>query len=337
MRGAGGLFEKITAFENLLLAAKKALRGKRGKPRPAEFFFHLEQEIGKMKEEITSGAYRPLPHRSFEVFHPKHRVIRASDFRDRVVHHAICNYLEPVLDRGMIFHTYACRTGKGTHAAVKRANVFSRRYPFFLKCDVRKYFDSIDHEVLKAILARRVKDERLSELLAVIIDQPVEGLAPGKGLPIGNLTSQVFANVYLGELDHLVKERLRFKGYLRYMDDLLFFADEKGELHLILEESSRFLREKLYLTLKEKATILAPVTEGIAFVAFRIFPGLVRVDTRTLSRMRRAIRAREKAFCAGEIEEDALSRSVGSMMAHLAHADTIMAGRRIFEASIISG
>ncbi len=242
--------------------------------------------------------------------------------RDRVVHHAICHVIEPALDRRMIFDSYACRVGKGAHAAVRRAHHYARRFPFALTCDITHYFDTIDHAELKRILARKIKDTRLLRLLDVIIDHRVPGHPPGTGLPIGALTSQLFANVYLNELDHYVKEQMGVKGYVRYMDDFLLFGESKPQLRQWLAMVRAFTGEQLKLELKEKALRLAPVSQGVPFLGFRIFPAIIRLDRRHLVRFRRSIRKREQAYENGEIDEAALSRSVNSLIAHVAHANT---------------
>jgi RNA-directed DNA polymerase len=333
MKRQSGLFARITPFDNLLLASRKAAQGKRDRPRVARFEFHLEQELLALQEALQELRYQPGDFFTFEVRDPKRRCICAAPFRDRVVHHAVCNVLEPVFEQRLIFDTYACRPGKGTHAAVKRAQQFARQYDYFLKCDIRKYFASIDQAVLKALLARMFKDPALLTLLNRIIDHPPPDAAPGKGLPIGNLTSQHFANVYLGELDHYLKDRLRIKGYLRYMDDLLVFANDKPALHLGLADLRQFAQENLRLTLKEEATRLAPVTEGIPFLGLRIYPSVIRLNPRTLRRFRRQVRGREKAYRAGKLNREELTHSVASLFAHVAGADTLHLRRQMVEDS----
>jgi hypothetical protein len=337
MKRQAGLFEPITRFDNLLLAARKAAQGKRDKPSVACFEFHLEPELLRLQEELENGRYRPGSFFTFEIRDPKRRRICAAPYRDRVVHHALCNVLEPVFERRLIFDTYACRPGKGTHAAIARAQQFARRYRYFLKCDIRKYFQSVDHSVLKALLARLLKDPRLLALLNRIIDHAPPDAEPCKGLPIGNLTSQHFANLYLGELDHYLKERLRIKGYLRYMDDALLFANDKPTLHLLLADSRRFLQENLQLALKEEATLLMPVTEGIPFLGFRIYPGVVRLNPRTLRRFRRQVRGRAKAYGEGRLSAEELTNSVASLFAHVAHADTLHLRRQVASDSLQLG
>jgi len=227
MKRYGHLFEQVTTFANLLLATKKAAQGKKTQQRVAYFLFHLETELFQIQDELQKGYWQPSPYRIFEIHEPKPRRISATDFRDRVVHHAICNILEPIFDQWLIYDTWACRPVKGNHAAIKRAQQFSRQYPYFLKCDIRHYFQSIDHEILKQLLQKIIKDAHLQALLNQIIDHPLPDSPLGKGLPIGNLTSQHFANLYLGKLDHELKDKQAIKGYLRYMDDMLLGSPYK--------------------------------------------------------------------------------------------------------------
>ena len=334
MKRHGHLFERITAFDNLLAAAKRAGRGKRHKQRVAHFFFHLEKELLRLQEELLAGAYLPEPYHSFEIKDPKPRLISAADFRDRVLHHAICAVIEPLLDRRMIFDSWACRRNKGSHRAVKRAQSFSRNHGWFFKCDVQKFFASVDHAILKQLLARVFKDQQLLDLLALIIDT---GGEQGRGLPIGNLTSQHFANLYLGELDHFLKDYLGCKGYLRYMDDMLLFGANRQELLTVFAQIESFLQERLYLELKPAATVLAPVFAGIPYLGFRIFPGIVRLDRRTLKRFRRRVRRLENVFLAGNLDTEQLAVSVQAMAAHIHHGNTRRLRQKLFAPSLQLG
>lgn len=330
MRRHGDLFEPIVAFDNLLVAVQKSLRGKKDRPMVAEFYFHLERELLQLEKELKTDTYLPRPYRSFMVHEPKPRQICAADIRDRVVHHAICNLLEPVFEAFSIADSYACRKDKGTHRALHRAQQFSRRYGFFLKLDVRKFFENVDHPQLKALLKRKFKDPKLFALLDRIIDHPIPGGVPGKGLPIGNLTSQHFANFYLGHLDHFVKDELGVKGYLRYMDDMLLFGDDKEELHRLRATVRHFLREPLQLELKEERDFLAPVSVGIPFLGFRTFPSLVRLQHSGWTRFKRQVNRREKAYQEGQLDERGLMQSVESMLGHVQHANTLHLRRNFF-------
>lgn len=334
MKRVGHLFESVVSFENILTAAKKAFRGKKSKASVASFFFHLEKEVIRLQEELVAGTYRPRPYRIFEIREPKARQICSSDFRDRVVHHAICNSIDPILERRLILDTYACRVGKGAHLAIKRAQFFANNQAYFLKCDISKYFQNIDHEILKSLLRRILKDEKLLNLIDIIIDHVVPGNSSGKGIPIGNLTSQHFANFYLGELDHFLKEEVRLAGYVRYMDDFICFADDKRELLTVLENIRIFLAKKLKLILKEKVTKVAPVHDGIPFLGFRVFPNLIRIQRPNLIRLRRKIKKREREFEKGLITETVLSDSVRSMIAHIQHSNSHHVRRKEFESSL---
>jgi RNA-directed DNA polymerase len=334
MKRYGIFFDRLVSFENLMVAAKKAFRGKKDRKSVASFYFNLENEIIDLRNELITGNYAPMDFRIFEVREPKVRRICSSDFRDRVVHHAICNLLEPVFERRLIYDTYACRTDKGSHVALRRCQEFTRKNEYFLKCDIRKYFDTIDHDVLKGLLRRIIKDTRMLSLLDQIIDHTVPDNPQGKGLPIGNLTSQHFANLYLGELDHHLKERLRIKGYLRYMDDFISFADDKTKMHEILDEIRRFTGDVLKLELKEKVTRIAPVTEGVPFLGFRVYPNLIRIQRVNLVRFRKKLKKKEVAYQEGRLTQSKLIESTNSMMAHISHANARALRRKDNERSL---
>lgn len=337
MKRYGGLFEEIVSFENLLLASKKAFRGKKKKPDVAGFYFDLEKEIIKLREELISGDYAPAKYGVFKVYEPKERKICACSFRDRIVHHAICNLIEPIFEKIFICDNYACRKDKGTHKAVKRAQYFARKNIYFLKLDISKFFDSADQIILKHLLLRKFKDKRLLNLLNNIIDQGVPGNPEGKGIPIGNLTSQYFANFYLNELDHFIKEKLKINGYVRYMDDFLIFENEKQKLKESLILIKDFLNDKLALVLKESALLLELVSTGIPFLGFRIFPKIIRLERKKWVKFKRRIKNMEKLYMAGVIEESKLNRSVESMIGHICHVNTIKAQRKFFENSMSLG
>lgn len=325
MKRYGNLFESVTSFDTLLLAAHKAMRGKRDRIRVARFWFDLEPELLRLQEELKSGTYRMRPYRAFTIYEPKRRQICAADFRDRVVQHAICHVLDPIVERALIHDTYACRVVKGTHAAVGRAQQFARRFPYVLICDIRSYFPSVDHDVLKTLLCRKLKDRALLALLDQIIEHPIPGGVPGKGMPIGNLTSQYFANLYLGELDQYVKSHLRVKGYIRYMDDTLCFAHDKAGLHETLVQLRSFVQDTLLLQLKSEVSRVVLVSQGMPFLGFRIFPGLIRLDRRKWVRIRRRVRRLEAAYRQGRIDDVQLVQSVSGMLGHIGHANTLTA------------
>jgi len=282
----------VASFPSLLRAFHRARRAKRGRGGEPAFYLHLEDALLDLSEELLEGRYRPDPYRYFTLRNRKERVVAEASFRDRVVHHALVAALEPSWERRYIEHSYACRIGKGTHAAVTAAQVGARRARFFLRMDVRRYFDAIDHQVLFDLLAAEVSDPALLSLCGTLMDAAaVPSVPPGerRGLPIGNLTSQFWANVYLDPLDHHVTRTLRPGLWLRYMDDMLAFADEKPTLWRLAEEVTDFARDTLRLTMKRRATFVAPVHDGVPWLGRRVFPSLIRLDRVNRLRVARAL------------------------------------------------
>ena len=343
MKRVGHLFEQITSWPNLWLAAYKARRGKRARPNVQWFEFHREWELLRLQRELTAGSYTPSGYRTFVIYEPKRRLISAAPYRDRVVHHAVCNVLEPLFERGFISDSYACRAGKGNHAAVHRASEFARRYRYVLKADIRKFFPSVDHQILLGNVARRIKDQAVMDLLEKIVantgpqDRPTL-VFPGDdlftplerpiGLPLGNQTSQFLANVLLDPLDHFIKERLRIAGYVRYADDLLLFADDKRRLADARKEIKQFLAG-LRLRLHPGKSEIFPVTEGIAFLGFRIFPTHRLLDKRNVLRFRRRLRAMQRDYRRGRIKGPQIRQRLLSWFGHARHGNTDRLIRRL--------
>ena len=325
------LFERIVTFENLLLAAKKAYKGKKDKYQVARFYFNLEKEIILLREELLTKTYKPLGYSIFKIYEPKERNICSADFRDRVIHHAIINIIGEKIEKRLIYDTYACRKNKGTHKAIERVQNFSEKYKYFLKCDIRKYFESIDCYIMINILIKMFPNnvDLLSLVISIVNHRP-SYVEEGKGLPIGNLTSQHFANLYLGELDHYIKDKIGIKGYVRYMDDFIVFYNDKKELQKLLIVIERFCNDKLKLELKSSVTKIAPVSEGIPFLGHRIFPNLVRIRRENLVRSKRKIKKRETDYLNGNITEEVFVNSVKSILAHISHGNTLKLRRKMF-------
>ncbi len=323
MRPAGGLWPEIASFHHLRAAALRAARGKRRVRGVAAFLSRLEPEALSLERELESGTYRPGRAFEFRIFDPKERTIAAAPFRDRVVHHALIDRLEPLFERRMIATSFACRRGKGTHAAIACARRLVRTHGFHLKLDIRKCFESIRHDVAMATLGKVVKDRRVLDLFAAILEAG-SGRESGVGLPIGALTSQWIANLVLDRLDHFVKEKLRVPGYLRYMDDFALFDDEKARLAGWLPEVDRFVREALELALKEKATRLAPHTEGLPFLGWRIFRGTTRLRAENKRRSFRRLRLRWHEHAIGRRNLESVAASARSLCEHLSsHGNTL--------------
>jgi RNA-directed DNA polymerase len=274
-------------WDNLLLAYRKASKGKRGHPDVAEFEYRLEGNLLQLKHELQDQSYQPGEYHSFYIHDPKIRLISAAPFRDRVVHHALCNLIEPIFEKSFIKDSYANRIGKGTHKALDRAQSFARRFKYVLTCDVRQFFPSIDHKIILGILKQNPSTNEHLWLIQKILDSGIGVLREEydmvyfagddlfsiqrpRGLPIGNLTSQFWANCYLNPFDHFVKRNLRCKGFLRYVDDFLLFSNDKGELK---EWRAEIIHElcKYRVTLHENKCQPRPVDEGIPFLGFTVY------------------------------------------------------------------
>jgi hypothetical protein len=337
MRRHKDLFDRIVSFENLLLAARKAQRGKRFNENVAAFNHNLEAELLKLQQELRGETYHPGVPRQFNVYDRKPRLITAAPYRDRVVHHALCNVIEPLFERSFIYDAYACRSGKGTHAAVSRLTKALRRNRYLLQCDIRKYFPSIDHEVLKALLRRKIGCARTLWLLDLVIDasppqQEIIHYYPGdnlftphmrrRGLPVGNQTSQLFANVYLDPLDHYLKETLRAQHYVRYCDDFLVLGDQKSLLWDIKEGIETFLASDLRLGLHPTKQWVRPGDAGVDFLGYRIFPTHRLLLRASGYRFQRRLRSMQRRFARGALATLDIRQRIAAWVGHACHADT---------------
>lgn len=332
------LYPQVYDFDNIYRAWRKARRGKRGRAPAATFEFNLEENLVTLHEELRDKTYQPGPYVSFQIHEPKRRLVSAAPFRDRVVHHALCNVIEPFFERRFIHDSYANRVGKGTHRALDRCQQFARQQPYALQCDVQQFFPSIDHAILRSVIARVIGDEDVLWLVDRILASGVGVLTeeydmrwfPGddllaatrpRGLPIGNLTSQFWANVYLNELDQFVKRELRCRHYLRYVDDFVLFASDKATLHRWRKVIIAKLAE-LRLTLHEGRAQVFPVTEGMTFLGFRLFPTHRRLKRAKGISFQRRYKEYVRRYAAGEMTAADLRIRVRSWVAHASHGDT---------------
>jgi hypothetical protein len=292
----------------------------------------------QLQRELQDQAYRPGAYYSFYIHEPKRRLISAAPFRDRVVHHALCNLIEPPFERSFIKDSYANRVGRGTHRAVDRCQQFARRYPYALQCDIRQFFPSIDHAILRRTLARKVRDEDVRWLIDRILESGIGVLSeqyamvwfPGddlfaasrpRGLPIGNLTSQFWANCYLNSFDHFVKRELRCKGYLRYVDDFVLFAEDKATLwawHRALVARLARLRLTIHPGAHPR-----PVTEGLPFLGFVVYPDRRRLKRRKGIHYRRRFRTLLQQYAEGEISLDEVTASARGWANYARYGNTV--------------
>lgn len=338
------LFEKICSPDNLKSAFKKAKKGNGNRAYVKDFETNLDANLMKLKCELESLTYRPRPLRPFVIHDPKTRLISAPHFRDRVVHHALCNIIEPIFDRIFIHDSYASRKGRGTHAALRRFEMFKRRVScngrpvnrakdsnmvtgHALKADIRHYYASVNHGVMIRIIGRRIKDEKVLWLIRKILDSHCPK-NPGKGMPIGSLTSQLFANIYLSELDCFIKQRLRAKFYIRYMDDFIILHKSRGILLGWKGMISGFLRT-IKLELHQEKSAVFPLHKGVSFLGYRIFFNYKLLKKGNLGVLEKKMEKFKKLFDRGEISHGKIMQSLEGWMAYARYGNTYNLRRRL--------
>lgn len=340
-------YNTFLSWDNLWLAFRKAAKGKRDKTPAASFETTVADNLLLLQRELRDFSYRPGDYHHFRIFEPKQRKISAAPFRDRVVHHALCNLIEPVFDARFIPTSYANRINKGTHAAVDCLQAFSRRYAYCLRMDIVKHFPSLDHAVLRHELARVVKDDGLLWLIDRILDSGRDVLKdeytmvyfPGddlfatnraRGLPIGNLTSQFWSNVYMNPFDWFIQRELRCNAYLRYVDDFALFSDDKRQLYAwkqaIIERLAR-----LRLTAHEREAQVIPTADGIPWLGFVVYPTHRRLKRRNAVNFTRRFRHNIRRYLDGEISFAELDASVQGWINHVRYADTWGLREHIFD------
>lgn len=291
------LFEQLCSLENLHKAYLGARRNKRYRRSILKFGFKLEENLLKLREELLNQTYKHGGYRQFFVYDSKKRLIKVAPFRDRVVHHALCNIIEPIFDKGFIYNSYACRKGKGTHRALEKLHIFLKKSDneinsYCLKCDIKKYFDNINKDILSRFVRRRIKDDRIMWLINEIIYSDIS--SGDIGVPIGNLTSQLFANIYLDKLDQYIKCHLKVKHYLRYMDDFLILRRDKKTLDLFRIKVEKFLNRYLRLELNYKRVGIFPMRLGVDFLGFINFYSYRLIRKSSIKRFWRGIKYFQK-------------------------------------------
>lgn len=318
MKRASKLIEQIADPDNLRLAFWKASKGKRYAHSIREYGNDLGNQIVTLRSQILSGKVKVGNYRFFKIYEPKERQICASAFSEQVLHHSIMNICHPFFERVQIHDSYACRIGKGTYAAIDRAKQFSQKSPWFLKLDVKKYFQNIHHDVLKKQLRRMFKDQHLLYMLDQIIDS-YEAF-PDRGLPIGNLTSQYFANHYLSGLDHYIGERLKIGSHVRYMDDMVLWAQEKSILKAAKSQIEDYIERELRCELKPE--LLNQSKLGLPFLGYRVFPYHLRLAQKSKQRFVRKMRIVTDNYDSGVWEEATCQRRSLPLLAFVQKADS---------------
>lgn len=338
---------------NIWAAYKNAARGKRYQPAAATFEYDLEKNLLEIERELTQETYQPGGYKNFHIHKPKKRLINAAPFRDRVVHHALMYVIEPLFERQFIFDSYANRKGKGTHAALDRCTYYLRRHAYVMHLDVRQFFPSIDHKILFGILSRTLGDARVMRLVEKIIasgegvqadeydmvyfaGDDLFALHRPRGLPIGNLTSQHWANVYLNELDQYTKRMLKCRAYIRYVDDILLFANDREILHDWRQAIIAFL-QTLRLTMHETKAQPRPAWTGVSFLGFQVFPDHRRLKPANGYAFQGRLLGMLVDVRAGRIDRESFQSSLLAWLNHASHGDTWGLRRAILKHAGIYG
>ncbi len=340
-----GLFRYIASFQALKAAAKRAVAGKRKKPGAAAFFANLEPELLRLERTLLDGSYQPGRYVAITIKEPKERLVSAAPFRDRVVHHALCAAVCPIFEAGFIANSYANRMGKGTHRAIAAYERYRDRYAHVLRCDIFRYFPAIDHAILKGRFRRKIACCRTLSLMDLIVDssnlqEPVNMHFPGddlfapferrRGLPIGNLTSQFFANLYLDGLDHWATEVLG-APYVRYVDDFALFHDDPQVLIAWRVKIERYL-EGLRLKLHPSKTVVMPTNAASQFLGYVLLPdGSRRLPHENVARFRNRLRSLRDSWRAGSVARSKIEIRVRAWIAHAEHANTWRLRQAIFK------
>ncbi|MBL7206306.1 MAG: hypothetical protein ISS36_01765 [Candidatus Aenigmarchaeota archaeon] len=344
MKTYKNLYPKVCSLKNLHKAYKKARKGKTKKQYVKEFESNLKQNILQLKRELKTQTYKPKPLKVFVIKDPKTRVISASDFRDRVIHHALCNIIEPMFDRIFISDSYASRKNKGTHVALKRFDRFKWKVSgngklvknvkdknmvvgYVLKADIKHYFNSIDHRILMSIISRKIKDEKILWLIRKILKNHNPKIS-GKGMPIGNLTSQLFANIYLNQLDYFIKHRFRARFYIRYMDDFIILHNSKKVLEKWKKQINKFL-ESMKLELHPEKSKIFPIHKGICVVGYRVFYNYKLLKKSNIRLIHWRIKEFRRLHERGNISREKIFESMQSWFAYAKYGNTYSLIKRI--------
>lgn len=332
MKNYTGIFEKIISLDNIFSAWDEFYKDKKQKEDVQHFEFELEQHIFQLHRDLKSKEYKHGPYTGFYIRDPKQRHIHKASVRDRVLHHAVFSVINPIFEETFISTSFSCRIGYGTHRGVTVLEKMARRIQkngtsacFILKCDIQKFFDSVDHNVLLSILRKRIGDKDTMWLLQEVVESyssPQSTIFEKKGLPIGNLTSQLFANVYMNEFDQFMKNSLKVRNYVRYTDDFAIVSESSTYLGGLLGPIAEFLDRKLALNLHPKKITIRKLSRGIDYLGYIIFPNYRLVRTKTKHRMFTKLRRRTAEFHNGRVSRPTLEQSLQSYIGVLSHANT---------------
>lgn len=326
------IFDKIISLENLFLAWDKFKKDKKNKKDVMRFEWKLEENIFQLHKDLKSKKYKHGPYSAFYLHDPKRRHVHKAIVRDRILHHAIFSVVNPIFEPTFIAHSFSCRIGKGTHKGVDSfASMLSSgshnnfRNCFVLKCDIKKFFDAIDHNILLGIIQKRIKDKDALWLLEEVIgsfESSQSNIFQRKGVPIGNLTSQLFANTYLNEFDQFIKHALKIKYYCRYTDDFVIVAEDKAYLSNLVLRISSFLYDELRLELHPEKVTIRKFNQGIDFLGYVVLPHHRMLRTKTKRRIFLKLKKKVLEYRSGIISRATLEQSLQSYLGVLTHANT---------------
>lgn len=337
MKRYGNLYHKIYDLENLYRAYNVCLRGKRLKRGVLPFTYNLSAELLRLQRELKTETYQVGNYYSFYVYEPKKRLVQALPFRDRIVQQALCQIITPVFEKTFISDTFACIVDRGTHAGSNRLQSFLRRAQnrwgkvYCLQCDIAAYFPSINHNVLLRMFARKIKCRSTMQLIKLITNSNKQSV----GIPIGNLLSQLSANLYLSLMGHYAKEKIGVRYYLRYMDDFCVIHASKKYLAYLKSDIEKFLKARLSLLLNRKTSVF-PITQGVDFLGYRTWTSHKLVRKRSIKRMRRKLKVMMYKYKEGRIDLSKINASVMSWVAHCKHADTHSLRKKVLSKLIIA-
>jgi len=332
----GNLYDKIYDLQNLYAAYKICLRGKRLKKEVLPFTFNLSRNLCAIQRELQRKTYQVGKYFSFYIHEPKVRLVQALPFKDRIVQQALCLVITPLIEKSFIYDTYACIKGRGTHAGSNRLQGYLQQAqrqwqrPYCLKCDIASYFPSINHEILLSFFRRKIKCPNTLWLIEHITNSNDQQI----GIPIGNLLSQLSANLYLSALDHYVKEELMVTYYIRYMDDFCILQGDKSMLSHLKNTIELFLWQNLRLKFNHKTSIF-PVPQGIDFLGYRTWASYKLIRNRSKNRMRRKLRKIQRLYTRGKITLQTVNTIIQSWLGHCKHADTYLLRQEILTGFVL--
>lgn len=327
-------YADLVSPENLFVAFDEFKRGKRKKEDVMYFEKNLEENVFELSEQLMTKTYLHGSYTNFAICDPKYRMISKASVRDRVVHHVLFNYLYGIFDKTFIFHSYSSRIGKGTHIGVKnfhkkmrKASENFRKPCYALKCDIKKFFASINHTILMRLLSKEVADPNVLWLIANIIESYSN--TSDTGVPLGNVTSQLFANVYLNQLDRFIKHDLHVEYYFRYADDFVLLHQDKDYLEKLIDSIGNFLDGELKLRLHPQKVFIQKLKQGVDFLGYVCFPYCRTIRTKTKKRMLKKLNQRKNEMFAGERTDESFNQTLQSYLGLLKHANAHNLSKRL--------